>query len=470
MLVVAALAGLVLGQLGCESDAWLIDPSEQGRWEVDAITLPILKSLESIEEQNTDPPNLTPVMPEDLIAEPSEYVIGPGDVVTISVLDLMEIGREAGMSLRVSDTGVFRHPILGDIGVSGRTAPQLEEEVARIVRQQGMVKDPRVTVLIQEGRQNIFRIISEPWIRNIRPGLYAIIGPDFRLLDAVAMAGGVPPEVPKVYVIRQASLVATQDAPAKLETDPADDPGEVIKGILRNGDAALEPAPEAQRAAPPQSLENSLDEPDADRPWVNVGGRWVRVEERVGPPQARPAAAAGIVAQAEREDRLPEVVQRVIEVPFDLLVKGDLRYNVVVRPGDIIRVPAPIGGSVFLAGHVARPGTYGLPGDQRLTLKRLIAAAGGFDAIAIPQRVDITRKINRDYEATVRLDLSEIYHGNEPDIYLKTDDLVNVGTNMVATPLAVIRSGFRMSYGFGFILDRNFGPEVFGPVPRNNGN
>ena len=52
---------------------------------------------------------------------------------------------------------------------------------------------------------------------------------------------------------------------------------------------------------------------------------------------------------------------------------------------------------------------------------------------------------------------------------LGIDDLVNFGTSFWATPLAVIRGGFRMSYGFGFLLDRNFGNDVFGAPPSNVG-
>ena len=36
-----------------------------------------------------------------------------------------------------------------------------------------------------------------------------------------------------------------------------------------------------------------------------------------------------------------------------------------------------------------------------------------------------------------------------------------------ATPLAVIRGGLRATYGFGFLLDRNFGNDVFGAPPSN---
>ena len=64
--------------------------------------------------------------------------------------------------------------------------------------------------------------------------------------------------------------------------------------------------------------------------------------------------------------------------------------------------------------------------------------------------------------AAVRLDLRAIFHGTQPDFYLKPNDLINVGTHFLATPLAVVRNGFRTTYGFGFVLDRNFEQDVFG--------
>ena len=50
------------------------------------------------------------------------------------------------------------------------------------------------------------------------------------------------------------------------------------------------------------------------------------------------------------------------------------------------------------------------------------------------------------------------------------DDHIIIGTSWVATPLAIIRNGFRATYGFGFLLDRNFGNDVFGAPPTNVGN
>ena len=71
-------------------------------------------------------------------------------------------------------------------------------------------------------------------------------------------------------------------------------------------------------------------------------------------------------------------------------------------------------------------------------------------------------------EQTSRLsNMRAIAEFTQPDVYLKPDDRINVGTNFWAAPLAVLRNGFRASYGFGFILDRNFGNDIFGAPPVN---
>jgi hypothetical protein len=102
-----------------------------------------------------------------------------------------------------------------------------------------------------------------------------------------------------------------------------------------------------------------------------------------------------------------------------------------------------------------------------MTLKRLVFAAGGLGAIAIPGRVDVVRMVGDGRQAIIRVNLRAIFSGTQPDIYMKANDMVNIGTHFWAYPLAVLRNGIRASYGYGFIVDRNFGNDVFGAPPAN---
>src|SRR5262249_47581400 len=128
-------------------------------------------------------------------------------------------------------------------------------------------------------------------------------------------------------------------------------------------------------------------------------------------------------------------------------------------------VPSPPTGLIFIEGQVARPGPQNLSPSGKETLSQAITSAGGLIGTAIPGRVDLTRRLSGDREVTVRLNLAAIQEKKHPEIYMKPEDQVNVGTNFWALPLAVFRGGFRASYGFGFLLDRNFAGDVFGPDP-----
>jgi len=57
------------------------------------------------------------------------------------------------------------------------------------------------------------------------------------------------------------------------------------------------------------------------------------------------------------------------------------------------------------------------------------------------------------------VDLDKIAAGEQPDIYLKPNDIVRVGTNAFAPFVSALRSGFRLTYGFGFLYDRNYAPD-----------
>ncbi|HRJ49077.1 MAG TPA: hypothetical protein PKU91_00985, partial [Phycisphaerales bacterium] len=201
--------------------------------------------------------------------------------------------------------------------------------------------------------------------------------------------------------------------------------------------------------------------------WVFVNGEWVLVKSQRGGASDGRGGSSG--SRGTDDGVSAMVTQRVIRIPVKPLLAGDARYNIVVRQGDTVRVPAPTAGLVYMAGQVQRPGPYSLPDVGKLTLLRALDSAGGLNAIAIPERCDVTRIVGKDRQATIRINLRAIAEQTEPDLYLKPDDRINVGTNFWALPLAVLRGGFRTNYGFGFVVDRNFGNDIFGPPPESRG-
>ncbi len=176
--------------------------------------------------------------------------------------------------------------------------------------------------------------------------------------------------------------------------------------------------------------------------------------------------AGGPTSQQPFEFNEPEMPgkPRIIRIPLQALFNGELRYNIVIRPKDMIYVEPLQNGVFYMAGHVQRPGAYTLQGFH-VTLKNAVASAGMLDAVAIPQRTDIIRRIRPDHEVFVRIDLDKVFAGQQPDIYLRPDDQVMVGTNALAPFIAAVRGAFRITYGFGFLYDRNY----FNPSNGNSG-
>lgn len=490
--VIAAALLAIIPVLGaCEADSYL-DQSVTGRWEYTPTVVPILERIASVERGDGDYVEATDVVAEDLIPLPVEPALSPGDVLDIRVRDYFRVGAEEQFQGLIDKRGYVIIPRLPPIQIQGLTLTQAREKIAQTIQQEGLLNDPVVTVIPIQVRQNTFSAFGSV----AQPGTYFIPNADYRLLEALTAAGGWSETVPEIFVIRQVALsedVAGRPAlpatgqPATPSQQPQE-PEELIDLIdeLSNpqggapspgvvggsGAAGSRPASRRQPAgegtpplvdlpdptgrATPEGVEQPA--PRAGFNWVFLNGQWVRVSPAGG-------AGAGDEAGMDGLDADQLVTQRVIRVPMAPLISGSRKYNIVIRPGDIIRVPVLGQGIVYMAGQVARPGTYGIPVTGRLTLLRAVDAAGGLNQVAIPERVDITRMVGSNAQAMVRVNLRAINEGTQPDLFLKPDDRINVGTNFWAYPLAVIRGGFRASYGFGFLLDRNFGNDVFGAPP-----
>ncbi len=147
--------------------------------------------------------------------------------------------------------------------------------------------------------------------------------------------------------------------------------------------------------------------------------------------------------------------QRVIAIDLTELRNGNARYNVVVRDRDVINVPIDTG-LFYIMGEVNRPGVFAF-GGREITVKQALAICGGFSAMAWPQRCELVRREpGTDKQFTRSVNLDAIFAGLDEDFYLRDDDILNVGSHLVAPFLFVIRNSFRFTYGFGFVYDRNF--------------
>jgi protein involved in polysaccharide export with SLBB domain len=118
-------------------------------------------------------------------------------------------------------------------------------------------------------------------------------------------------------------------------------------------------------------------------------------------------------------------------------------------------------GEFWIMGNVNQAGVINMTG-RPMTLKMAIAHAGGLGPLAFPKQCEVTRRLGRNREEIVLVDLDKIAAGEQPDFFIKPNDVINVGTHFSSRWRAVLRNAFRAAYGFGFVYDRNFADADFG--------
>ena len=128
--VILAACGLATGSLvmtGCEMDSF-IDPSTIGRWEKTPTSVPILERLTSIEEDTGDFVEYSDPTAQDLIPEPSDYRLSPGDQVRITAFDDVRSNTAASEYDREVDIrGRINLPQIGQVELTGLTLDQARD-------------------------------------------------------------------------------------------------------------------------------------------------------------------------------------------------------------------------------------------------------------------------------------------------------------------------------------------------------
>lgn len=112
---------------------------------------------------------------------PSDYAIGAGDVLEVTVFDHEDLSGK----FTVGSDGTFQFPLLGSVAASGRTAEQLVASMREALAA-GFLRQPQVTVRVSEFVSRRVFVIGE--VRNPGP---IPLSSGLTLIEALALAGSV---------------------------------------------------------------------------------------------------------------------------------------------------------------------------------------------------------------------------------------------------------------------------------------
>lgn len=139
---------------------------------------------------------------------------------------------------------------------------------------------------------------------------------------------------------------------------------------------------------------------------------------------------AGQKVQVTRRDEQGGETEQLV-VDLSMLVENPtLQDDVLVGPGDFVHVKygkAKSEEMFYVTGFVSSPGAYAYPEGQTLTIMEAIAHARGLDSAARAEHTYLLRQTSEGPK-TYRVNLAEVASADTPDIEVRPDDYIIVGT------------------------------------------
>lgn len=112
-----------------------------------------------------------------------EYLIGPDDLLTISILESADLSRD----VRVASDGTLGLPLLSEHPhVAGLTLAQAEALLKKKYQENGILNDPNITITLKELESKPVTVSGAVH----SPGVFQVSG-SVRLLRLLSLAGGV---------------------------------------------------------------------------------------------------------------------------------------------------------------------------------------------------------------------------------------------------------------------------------------
>lgn len=135
-----------------------------------------------------------PATPPKSASVPTDYKIGPGDVLAVHIWREPDLSR----TVLVRPDGKLSLPLVGEIAANDTTVGELQTKLTAGYR--NYINDPSITVIVQEARSHRFNVVGQVQ----RPGSFVMTQPT-TVLDAIALVGGFRDfaKTKKIYVLRK---------------------------------------------------------------------------------------------------------------------------------------------------------------------------------------------------------------------------------------------------------------------------
>jgi polysaccharide biosynthesis/export protein len=146
--------------------------------------------------------------------DPSDYILGAGDLIQLSVFEAKDLNCE----VRVSSRGFVTLPLLGQVEVKELTAREAESKIEKLYRKT-YIKDPHIAVFVKQHLSQQVTLIGQVK----KPGSYEYYS-RLHLLDVLALAGGLTDDAGRIIQLRRSGAEPNERGAFMVDLD------ELIKG------------------------------------------------------------------------------------------------------------------------------------------------------------------------------------------------------------------------------------------------
>jgi polysaccharide export outer membrane protein len=314
----------------------------------------------------------------------AEYLLGPGDMVRISVYGNADLSTET----RVTQEGRLTFPLLGEVPVGGLSVAQSEKKIATMLEQGGFIKQAQVNIVVLQFTSQQISILGDV----LKPGRYPLERTS-NLVEVLALAGGVNQNGSDMVTVFSQYEGTTK----KHDYD--------LRDILRKG-VGINIKVNSDDIIYVHAREVSV------LGQVNRPGKY-SIQEGVRSMVDFLSMAGGI--NSGGADTVTVLVfsngkleRHEIDVD-DLFHSGNASSNLELAAGDMIYVPrAPV---FYIYGEVQRAGAFRL--ERNMTVAQALATGGGLTARGTERGLRIKRRNADGVLETFDAKAGDLLHSND---------------------------------------------------------
>ncbi|MEZ0325913.1 MAG: SLBB domain-containing protein [Fimbriimonas sp.] len=298
----------------------------------------------------------------------AEYVLGPEDVVSVTVVDMPKFSGD----YLVPTSGIITMPVVGEVNVTGMTLEALRAHA--VSKLKARLLKPEVVVSLKSPRARrvyVYGDVRDPGVLELRQG--------WRLSEALSAAGGLATGIQeqdvRVVLERANSKERIEMTLSEALSGPKADTLTLAPGdVLRITSVAMIPVHVIGKVKSPGIY---------------------RLREGESSVLAAIAQAGGVTEDANitsvQITRLNGGDEKVDLAPA--LIKGEPIKIAKLNSGDMVLVPESRDRFVIM-GHVNKPGYYAIPSGTSYTLVEAIARAEGNEKRGSLSKVGLVRYEN----------------------------------------------------------------------------